>query len=117
MSKTKSAFFCQNCGHETPKWLGKCPSCQEWNTFVEEILEKISSSKNLSVALPSVKKGSKVVVKVRTPSGAILPVVTTTVSKTGSITLPTLDFKKIGSYQMVISINGKISTLKITVKK
>ncbi len=77
----------------------------------------ISSSKNLSVALPSVKKGSKVVVKVRTPSGAILPVVTTTVSKTGSIKLPTLDFKKIGSYQMVISINGKISTLKITVKK
>jgi hypothetical protein len=77
----------------------------------------ISSSKNLSVALPSLKKGSKVIVKVRTPSGAILPVTTTTVSKTGSIKLPTLDFKKIGSYQMVISINGKISTLKITVKK
>ena len=77
----------------------------------------ISSSKNLSVALPSVKKGSKVVVKVRTPSGSILPVTTTTVSKTGSLKLPTLDFIKTGSYQMVISINGKISTLKITVKK
>ena len=77
----------------------------------------ISASKNLSVALPSLKKGSKVVVKVRTPSGAILPVATTTVSKAGSLKLPTLDFKKTGSYQLVISINGKISTLKITVKK
>lgn len=40
MAKVKSAFFCQNCGYETPKWLGKCPSCSEWNTFVEEIIEK-----------------------------------------------------------------------------
>lgn len=40
MSKVKSAYFCQNCGYETPKWLGKCPSCSEWNTFVEEIIEK-----------------------------------------------------------------------------
>ena len=40
MAKIKSAFFCQNCGHETPKWLGKCPSCNEWNTFVEELIEK-----------------------------------------------------------------------------
>jgi DNA repair protein RadA/Sms len=40
MAKVKSAFFCQNCGYQTPKWLGKCPSCAEWNTFVEEIVEK-----------------------------------------------------------------------------
>lgn len=40
MAKVKSAFFCQNCGYETPKWLGKCPSCSEWNTFVEEVVEK-----------------------------------------------------------------------------
>ena len=40
MAKVKSAFFCQNCGHETPKWLGKCPSCNEWNTFVEELVQK-----------------------------------------------------------------------------
>ncbi len=38
--KTKSAYFCQSCGHESAKWLGKCPSCQQWNTFVEEIIEK-----------------------------------------------------------------------------
>lgn len=39
MAKLKSAFFCQNCGYEAPKWLGKCPACSEWNTFVEEIVE------------------------------------------------------------------------------
>lgn len=37
MSKVKkSIFFCQNCGHEESKWLGQCPRCKEWNTFVEE---------------------------------------------------------------------------------
>ena len=38
MAKTKTAFFCQNCGAQSPKWLGKCPSCSAWNTFVEEIV-------------------------------------------------------------------------------
>lgn len=36
----KKAFFCQSCGYQSPKWLGKCPSCQEWNSFAEEIIEK-----------------------------------------------------------------------------
>ncbi len=40
MAKVKTAYFCQNCGYEASKWLGKCPSCSEWNTFVEEIVEK-----------------------------------------------------------------------------
>lgn len=40
MAKVKTAFFCQKCGYEAPKWLGKCPSCNEWNTFVEEMVEK-----------------------------------------------------------------------------
>ena len=40
MSKTRSAFFCQNCGYESAKWLGKCPSCEQWNTFVEEVIVK-----------------------------------------------------------------------------
>jgi DNA repair protein RadA/Sms len=40
MSKTKTAFFCSNCGHESAKWVGKCPSCNEWNTFVEEVIVK-----------------------------------------------------------------------------
>ncbi len=40
MAKTKFAYFCQSCGFESAKWLGKCPSCQQWNTFVEEIIDK-----------------------------------------------------------------------------
>jgi len=43
LAKTKSAYFCQSCGYESAKWLGKCPSCNEWNTFVEEIIEKTTS--------------------------------------------------------------------------
>ncbi len=42
MAKTKTAFYCQSCGVETPKWTGKCSSCGEWNTLVEEIVEKPS---------------------------------------------------------------------------
>jgi DNA repair protein RadA/Sms len=48
MSKTKTAFFCQNCGYESAKWLGKCPSCNQWNSFVEEIIHKASSKENES---------------------------------------------------------------------
>jgi DNA repair protein RadA/Sms len=40
VAKVKKAFFCKNCGYESPKWLGKCPSCGEWNTFVEELIQK-----------------------------------------------------------------------------
>lgn len=40
MSKIKKAFFCQNCGYESVKWLGQCPSCSQWNTFVEEVVDK-----------------------------------------------------------------------------
>ncbi|MGF7078580.1 DNA repair protein RadA [Mucilaginibacter sp. UYCu711] len=40
MAKSKIAYFCQSCGFESAKWLGKCPSCQQWNTFVEEVIEK-----------------------------------------------------------------------------
>jgi len=52
MAKTKIAYFCQSCGFESPKWLGKCPSCQQWNTFVEEIIEKAN------VSVPDWKSGS-----------------------------------------------------------
>lgn len=44
----KSIFFCQNCGHEETKWLGQCPMCKEWNTFIEE---NISISKSSTVKL------------------------------------------------------------------
>jgi DNA repair protein RadA/Sms len=38
MAKTKTVFVCQNCGAESPKWIGKCPACKEWNTYHEEII-------------------------------------------------------------------------------
>src|SRR6185312_2121192 len=44
MSKIKTAFFCSNCGYESAKWTGKCPSCNQWNTFVEEVIEKPSKN-------------------------------------------------------------------------
>ncbi len=40
MNKTKTAFFCQHCGYESVKWSGQCPSCGQWNTFVEELIQK-----------------------------------------------------------------------------
>jgi DNA repair protein RadA/Sms len=44
MTKTKTAFVCTQCGNDSPKWLGKCPVCGEWNTYVEEIITKASPS-------------------------------------------------------------------------
>lgn len=44
MAKTKTLYFCQNCGAESPKWVGKCPACGEWNTFVEEVVQKEKSA-------------------------------------------------------------------------
>ncbi len=40
MTKNKTVFVCQECGHESPKWMGQCPGCSQWNTFVEEIKVK-----------------------------------------------------------------------------
>jgi|TARA_B110000116_G_scaffold267961_1_gene281188 DNA repair protein RadA/Sms len=45
MSKKHSIFYCQNCGSQSSKWLGKCPSCNEWNSFIEEHVTKKTSSK------------------------------------------------------------------------
>src|SRR5579871_1625997 len=46
MAKAKTLFFCQSCGYESAKWLGKCPSCNSWNTFVEELVAKDETNKN-----------------------------------------------------------------------
>lgn len=40
MAKARTVFFCQNCGNQSPKWLGKCPACGEWNTYAEELINK-----------------------------------------------------------------------------
>jgi len=51
MAKTKSIFTCQNCGAQSPKWLGRCTSCGEWNTFVEEVVAKKQSNSTLSTQI------------------------------------------------------------------
>ena len=40
MAKTSTTFFCKNCGASAAKWVGKCPACGEWNTYVEEVIHK-----------------------------------------------------------------------------
>jgi len=47
MAKTRTSFFCQNCGHESAKWIGNCPSCKEWNSFVEEVKVKETGAKKI----------------------------------------------------------------------
>lgn len=59
MAKTKTAYFCQNCGFETPKWTGKCPSCGAWNTLTEEVIAKNDKHHNDSPWLDEPVKGKK----------------------------------------------------------
>ena len=51
MAKDKSAYVCSNCGYDSPKWLGKCPSCGQWNTFQEVVIHKESPAKSASVTI------------------------------------------------------------------
>ena len=48
MKKIHTAFFCQKCGYQSPKWLGKCPQCNSWNTLVEEIINKSNSKTTIN---------------------------------------------------------------------
>lgn len=57
MAKPRTLHVCQSCGHESPKWLGKCPGCGGWNTFVEEVREKPSSSKSSTTSRPPGRAG------------------------------------------------------------
>jgi DNA repair protein RadA/Sms len=49
--KQKLIYICQNCGFESPRWLGKCPNCEEWNSFVEDISTKISANQKRNEAI------------------------------------------------------------------
>lgn len=58
MSKVKTMYFCQKCGAQSAKWIGKCPSCGEWNTYVEEVIQRsqathlMESQRNVKAAKP-----------------------------------------------------------------
>src|SRR5579883_2340206 len=43
MPKFKNIYICEQCGFQSPKWVGKCPDCGAWNSFIEDVIEKISS--------------------------------------------------------------------------
>lgn len=49
MAKSRSTYFCQNCGAQSAKWIGRCPSCGEWNTYIEEIIQKETGKNKLPI--------------------------------------------------------------------
>ncbi len=58
-TKIKSVFFCQECGYESSKWMGQCPGCRQWNTFVEETVKpKAAAVKGVSAATSGGEAGS-----------------------------------------------------------
>ncbi|MGB8489973.1 MAG: DNA repair protein RadA [Bacteroidales bacterium] len=56
MAKSRTVFVCQNCGVESPKWIGRCPSCHEWNTYHEEIIAPVKSHPGSFTASAGKKK-------------------------------------------------------------
>ena len=58
MAKIKKAWFCSACGNESPKWMGKCPACGEWNTMVEEIVSKSPDNSSLTSRAQSFLQGA-----------------------------------------------------------
>ncbi|MBI3500892.1 MAG: DNA repair protein RadA [Bacteroidetes bacterium] len=60
MTKVKTSFFCQNCGAQSGKWIGKCPSCGEWNTYVEEVIQKEEKKNGRSTSTQRATKPLKV---------------------------------------------------------
>lgn len=60
MKKPKSIFVCSSCGYESPKWMGKCSSCNEWNTFVEEVIDDEPAKAVYKNSKPAYKELSKI---------------------------------------------------------
>ena len=59
MAKIKSSFFCQNCGAQSGKWVGKCISCNEWNTYVEEVVHKTDDTRTTGFGSRSTQRAPK----------------------------------------------------------
>jgi len=70
MAKNKTIFFCKECGHESAKWLGQCPGCRQWDTFVEEpVSKKIINTRAKSVSEPQLLQEIVAGVETRMESG------------------------------------------------
>lgn len=59
MAKLKTTYFCQNCGAQSAKWIGKCPSCNEWNTYVEEVIQTETATERKKGLGSSTQRASK----------------------------------------------------------
>ena len=59
MAKTKTAFFCQNCGAQYAKWQGQCNSCKQWNTISEEVIQKTDKAKSWEASKPTTTRSPK----------------------------------------------------------
>lgn len=57
----KTVFFCQNCGYESPKWMGQCPGCRQWNTFVEETVSSGSGKAGTAGGSQAARKAEPVI--------------------------------------------------------
>ncbi|OUJ76200.1 DNA repair protein RadA [Hymenobacter crusticola] len=65
MAKLKTLYFCQNCGAQSAKWIGRCPSCGEWNTYVEEVVQKEDTKAAGSWKPPTSTPGASTTAKPR----------------------------------------------------
>lgn len=115
----KSVFFCQNCGHEENKWLGQCPACKEWNTFVEEKISvttaktagavRLNESKLATLSQVSMEKELRMTTQIqeldRVLGGGIVP---------GSLILVGGD-PGIGKSTLLLQVCRNLSNMKKTV--
>lgn len=68
MAKEKSVFFCNDCGYESPKWAGRCPSCGAWNSFVEKVVRNTPASRNMSAVAGNMQSQPVLIDNVQTDS-------------------------------------------------
>jgi hypothetical protein len=90
---------------------------QKVSAAAKTITATITPNKPISIAVPAVKKGTAVSIKMRTPDGKLISVTNTKTTKSGTYTMPALSFKKPGKYSIVAKIGNTLKTITITVKK
>jgi hypothetical protein len=90
---------------------------QKVSAAAKTITATITPNKPISIAVPAVKKGTAVSIKMRTPDGKLITVTNTKTTKSGTYTMPALSFKKPGKYSIVAKIGNTLKTITITVKK
>jgi hypothetical protein len=90
---------------------------QKVTATANTITQTLKPNKSISIAVPSVKKGTAVTIRMRTPDGKLITVASTKTTRSGTYTMPALSFKKPGKYSIVAKIGNTLKTITITVKK